>query len=333
MQVSNSPKDKPEPSPPEPDLLVRCARMFYEQKLTKAQVAAALHLSAMRVTRLICKAEKLGIVQIRVTAHPRCEELEQALAGKYGLRRVAVVEYTDDYEALRKSLGAKAAGVFDDEVSRRENTRVGIGGGGSIYDMVDHLPTKSRCISIYPLAAFGRGPEITFFDSGYLTTLLLLKSRPTARAFTVSVPPLPRDPAKAAVFSQTLCSDIPEINEVLDCSRNVDVAVISLGTNLEFDDAVKKLGGAGPLGRALRSNSIVGGINYNYFNDQGQEIENYILKVSIEDLKDLSKKAGKTVILLAGGRHKSKAIGIALKFRMANSLVTDSDTAEFLLKA
>lgn len=313
-------------------LLVTCAKLFYEEKLSKAEIAKKLNISAMQVTRIIRKAEASGIVKIEIDAHPDQKKLEKSLQNKYDLLTARIVEFTKDYDVLRKRLGEIAAQVFEGQLDLRVKPKVGIGGGGSIYEMVKALEQKPRNISIYPMGLLGRGPEITYFESTYLATLALLKSQPVARAFIVGVPPLPDDNSLAKSFSKQLYDTVPEIRQVLKGSRNVDLAFVGLGSFLIFDEVIKELSKVGMDGDVLKKMGAIGGINYNYFDIQGKQIGgDFLLTVSVNDLKKLSKDKSRLICLVAGGDHKLEAIKVAIEKKMVNSIVTDSLTAENLI--
>jgi DNA-binding transcriptional regulator LsrR (DeoR family) len=82
--------------------------------------------------------------------------------------------------------------------------------------------------------------------------------------------------------------------------------------------------------KTLKSKGGVGVINYNNFDGLGQQIGEYFLSVSVQDLKDMSSNAEKKVVLVSGGLHKFEATKVALAARMFNMLVTDHRTAQKL---
>jgi DNA-binding transcriptional regulator LsrR (DeoR family) len=82
--------------------------------------------------------------------------------------------------------------------------------------------------------------------------------------------------------------------------------------------------------KTLKGKGGVGVINYNNFDGLGQQIGEYFLSVSIQDLREMSRNAEKNVVLVAGGLHKFEAIKVALTTRMFNMLVTDHRTAQKL---
>lgn len=264
---------------------------------------------------------------------PKDAELERDLGATFALQITRVVQYTKDYSILKRTLGKAAAALFEEEVQRRVSPVVGIGGGSTLYEMIEDLEFKPRDIRLYPMSMMGRGPEIEYVDSVYLTTSLFYKSKPMAKAFVTGIPPLPSRRERAVTFVQFLLEEIPEVRLVYEGAKNVDIAFIGLGAMIPMGDFTDELSKLGVSLRDLKTNGAVGGINYNWFDSRGNQIGQYFLTVSIDDLKRLSKDPSRLVVLVAGGKHKIDPIRIALSSRMVNAIVTDELTASLLTKA
>lgn len=261
------------------------------------------------------------------------QQLQTKLGAMFALQVTKVVQYTKDYSALKRTLGKAAAVLFDEEVQKRVFPAVGIGGGSTLYEMIEALEFKPRNIRIYPMSLIGRGPEIEYVDSIYLATSLFYKSRPMAKAFVTGIPPLPSKREKAVTFTQFLLEEIPEVKLVYEGARNVDIAFIGLGAMIPMGDFTDELSKLGVSLRDLKAKGAVGGINYNWFDNHGNQIGQYFLTVSIDDLKRLSEEPNRLIVLVAGGKHKIDPIRIALSSRMVNAIVTDKLTAISLVKA
>ena len=67
-------------------LLGRVARMYYELGMTHQEIATALGLSRIRVTRLLAEARAQGIVEITVHSdEPLFADEQRALTDRFGL--------------------------------------------------------------------------------------------------------------------------------------------------------------------------------------------------------------------------------------------------------
>jgi deoxyribonucleoside regulator len=312
------------------DLLLECARLHYVDKLNKTEIAARLRISGTHVARWLREAEEAGIVAIAVKLPSDYDTLAAGIRDRFGLHTVKVVDFSDDYAHLLKNLGRGGAALFEEICQIRWGARVGLGGGITLYEVVEALDTKPRQIELYPLALVGRGSELDHVDSVFLVTALYFKSRPAAKAFVVGVPPLPQSRVKAQQFTADLLTEVDEVREVYRAARNVEVAFVGLRTLPPDRGVLKEFGKVGLDLKTLKGKGAVGMINYNYFDQRGAQIGAYFLTVSVQDLQEMSSNADKKVVLVAGGLHKFEAIKAALAHRMCNMLVTDHRTAQQL---
>jgi DNA-binding transcriptional regulator LsrR (DeoR family) len=163
-----------------------------------------------------------------------------------------------------------------------------------------------------------------------MVTALYFKSRPGAKAFVVGVPPLPQSRAKAQKFTADLLNEIDEVREVHQAARDVEVAFVGLNALPPDRGMLKEFTKVGLDLKALKAKGAVGVINYSHFDGRGQQIGEYFLSVSVQDLKDMARNAEKKVVVVAGGLHKFEAIKVGLTHKMFNALVTDHRTARML---
>ena len=90
-------------------LLTKVARMYHERGVRQADIASALNISQAKVSRLLKRAETLGIVRTIVTVAPGVyAELEEQLEERYGLAEAVVVDVDSDADEreLLASVGA-----------------------------------------------------------------------------------------------------------------------------------------------------------------------------------------------------------------------------------
>jgi deoxyribonucleoside regulator len=316
------------PRPPRPDhveILVRAARMHYEEHLAKGVIAERLGMSPTHVKRLLDEASARGIVRIAVVERRDFDQLEKSLVVAFGLKAVRIAPYTSDYERQKTAIGHVAAQLFEELAVF--GTAVGIGGGGSLKAMVEALDTHPREIRIAPMALVGRGPEIEHVDAAFLAAMLYYKSAPKARAYVVGMLPPPKQKSPREQFIALVEKSIPEVAAVLDKARSSSLAFIGLGSPEPVPELVPVLVRSGLSAADLKRRRVAGGINYSYFDEQGEEIARFFTTVPIADLKTMSADPQKTVVIVAGGGHKIDALEIALRTRIGNSLVTDERTA------
>jgi DNA-binding transcriptional regulator LsrR (DeoR family) len=246
------------------------------------------------------------------------------------LKGVYISEYCYDYNDLKLKLGKLASRIFETIIYKYDNPKVGIGGGSTIYNMVQLLKTQSRNIRIFPTAIIGRGPEINHIDSSFLVNLLYLKSSPLAKGFILNIPPLPNKLANARKFIDML-NEIDEIKWIKSAMCEIDCCFIGAGSIMptgDFDDEANKLG---INYNSLLENNVIGGINYNWLTENGTQFGSDFITLPIDKLRELSSK-NKDVVLIAGGSHKNVIIKTALEKHIVNSLITDLETAKQILR-
>ena len=115
------------------DKMVLAATLYYKEKLSQQEIAKRLNVSRPWVSKLLSRAEDLGIVKIEIVSPlSGNSELERNLCEKYGLQHAGVAEKKDrDYVSLA------AAQYF---VSQLEsNDVVGIGWGDAISRFLREL--------------------------------------------------------------------------------------------------------------------------------------------------------------------------------------------------
>jgi DNA-binding transcriptional regulator LsrR (DeoR family) len=248
------------------------------------------------------------------------------------LRNVCIVESVYDYGELKKHIGRAASGLLESITANCEEPRIGIGGGSTLFEMINSLDIKSRRLRIFPTALIGRGPEITHVDSTFLATMLYFKSRPQSKAFVINIPPLPDNRTSALNFLKSLKSEFSEVKWLINAMQHIDIAFIGLGAMIpsgDFDNELKKVG---VTLQELIGFGVIGGINYNWFDSDGNQVTDYFPTISINQLINLSKQESKHIVLVAGGTHKIKPIHIALKMQMVNSIVSDEETVISLVR-
>lgn len=311
------------------DAILRIARLHYEEGMSRRAIAGKVGLSEAHVGRLLKQAMTKGLVSIKVNAGLSLNYLRQQLIETFGLSDAAVCRHNDDYTVQKSALGQMANEIF----VRHEapGSSVAIGGGGSVASFIEAIEEKPREIRVSPMAILGRGPEIEFVDASYLALRLLYKSRPLASARICHLPPMPVEFESRAQFIQLVEEGIPEIAAVLKASENADMSFVGIG-------GPEPLGELSTQNRSLviesasTNRKVMGGINYNYFDRQGNQTAHYFQTIPIAGLRRMSSSRNQIVTLVGGGSHKIEAIHIALATKMINSIATDENTAGLLLQ-
>lgn len=121
-------------------LLVKLARLYYEQELTQGEIAQRLRLSRQKVQRLVRQAREKGIVQIIVRPLTGTfSDIEKRLEDRYQLREAIVVETTayDNQSVVAREVGVGAADYLRRVI--RSGDSIVISWGESLLGMVNAL--------------------------------------------------------------------------------------------------------------------------------------------------------------------------------------------------
>jgi DNA-binding transcriptional regulator LsrR (DeoR family) len=315
-------------------LLFTVAQRHYEEGQNNTEIGRALGVSSMHVTRLLREAGRRGIVQISVRA-PRHEALEHGLATTFGLRDVRVVSDMGDESRLRVSLGVEAARLFQDVAI--DGTRIGVGSGRTMYEMVNALPEGAVAVELFPLAAIAdQSLEIRSLDATTLVTTLWFKFRPAASGlkFNLVFPAIPADVLRGmfkTYFDENFLSELHQY--FLSAS-----ALFFSASHLRKDSQLLDI--ARPQGfslEQLRERGVIGDYLFRTVGRDGNGlpvgIDDYVLGVELSTLRELAGNHQKVIALVAGGHDKWHMIEAGLRAHYFNTLITDDETARFLLKS
>ena len=312
--------------------LLKIARKFYQESLSKTDIAHDLRISVTHVNRMLQEANDRGIVQISISA-PRFEDLEFALAQKYHLKEARVVDYTEDEAYLRIDLGQAGATYFEEKVT--DGDKVGIGSGQTIYQTISHILEKPRRIEIYPLNVMTqRDLKVVSVEANSLANTLWFKSRPTAQAFKVELFFPGEDMGTITHKIGELIKSAP-ITTFLEQLTKLDYYFFSV-SELRSDSAMVTLADEMGIGfEGLQAKGIIGDCIFNAIDKKGNGVkfgsEKLTIGLSIDDLEAIRHETGE-VVCIAGGLRKVKALKVVLNRGFINVLITDREVATLLVK-
>ena len=314
--------------------MVQCLELYYRHGQSQKDIASALGVSAATVSRLLKRAFDDGLVRVELDL-PRAEELEVALAQRYGLRE-AVVVLAGGRGDLRAELGTAAAAYF--EKIARPGMRVGLSCGFTLYHTIRALRERRlRDLALYPLSGESTLEQVDLFPNT-LVGMMAAKYRPHVRAYALPVQHLVS--ARQIERERRRLLRNAGIRAIFEAAQSVDVALVGIGLVAEGTPGFCTLAEAFGLSvKRLRQLGVVGEINYQPIDAEGRIVDrpelralmHRVLSVEGERLRELARRDDRWVIAVAGGRPKLDAVRGALRGRFVNVLVTDADCAAALL--
>ena len=307
-------------------LVTKVARLYHEQHLRQPEIAARLHISQPRVSRLLRQAVEMGIVRTSVVP-PRSifSDLEQAIEDRYGLGEAVVVDTGDagDERGLLPALGA-AAGQYLHTTLLGGDT-IGISSWSStLLATVDAMKPKPVQVADRVVQVLGGVGAAEAQVQASRLTAGLARLTGAAPVF-LSAPGL-----VASAATRSALSEDPSVASVLDLYRSLSVLLVGVGS-LEPSELLVRSGNAIAAVDldTLRQAGAVGDICLRFFDAAGHPVvtglDDRVVGISTADLRAVPR-----TIAVAGGDRKIGAVRAALLGKWLNVLITDLRTARAL---
>ena len=289
---------------------------------TQNEIGEKLGYSRVTIHRILGRAIELGIVEIKINApHNQNFDLEQDLIVKFNLRDAVVVGDPEGDDSIYLALARGAA----DWLKRmlKGGMRVGLGLGRTI----SHLPLVFSTDSSIDCTFIEIVGGASDHSGGFAKYNITSKMAEIAggKAEFLYAPNL----VSNAEIRNALVNE-PSISAALDRARHSDIVIQSIGT---VDDSailyVEKKITLDEL-KSLRSSGAVGDALGHYFNQNGEIISTFldgrIIGIGLDDLKKIPWS-----VLVAGGEGKKTVVEAAMKGNFFNVLITNAETAKYLL--
>jgi len=303
-------------------LMGRVARMYYELGMTHQEIATALGLSRVRVTRLLAEARAQGIVEITVHSdEPLFADEQRALRERYGLEQAW----------LSPSIG-------DPEKDARSFATVGAEAIESVTDgaAVVALSLSSAVASAVDAFRGGPHPGTEFVPLGGSTGGRALSSNPHELALRLAARTggqafhVPAPLVAATVEAARLALAEPSVRAVLSRAAEADVVLSGVG-GMSLGEGLL-LPSLDPEERTeLVEKGAVGDLAGRYFDRDARPIDSDLdRRVVSLDLAALRRIPRRLVI--ARGPAKVQPLMAALGGGLATAVATDVETARVLLR-
>lgn len=303
------------------DLMVVVTWLYYHEDLTHDQIASRLGIPRIKVTRLLQKARREGVVEFRITRPlPQEFELQQQLCKATNLREAVIVQSRRTLDETLEAVGKAAAEHLDRHL--RNGLRIGMGWSTTVSRMAPYIrkPKKRYSLTVCELAGTMVG------ETNPYTISWLAAQRLSARLETLSVPVLvASDETRQALLQE------PRLRQSLEEVKRCDIAYVGLG-NIAADTTLVRIGllSAADI-HNLEKKGVVGEILMRYYDCLGQHVvspwESRIISLDWETIRKIPQ-----VVVIAAGVHKVQAIAAALRGGLCHTLVTDTDTARTVLE-
>lgn len=308
------------------NLLVKVAKLYYEEGLTQIEIAQKLRISRPKVSRMLTESRGQGIVQITVNALPNgFEDLESELELCTGLKDSVIVKLNNpaDPQEVSQKLGEVAAQYFDRIV--QEGDLVGFSWGSTMSVMADAIqPVKLRKMHIVQMVG-GLGDPLSDAHAADI-------ARRVAQKVNASLSVMP---APGIVDTVDMCRALRnnrQISYALELSEKVDIAFVGIGSFrrdalLMRNEEIITWNEVQPL----IERGAVGDLGLHFFDIHGTPLNSVIDQRIIGPGLEVYRTLGR-VVAVAGGSQKYDAILGAVRGGYPNVLITDEATARRLIE-
>lgn len=303
--------------------IVKVSTLYYFEGLTQAEIAKKIGVSRPLISKLLNKAKEHGIVEIYIRdENAHTVELEHRLEKQYGLKEAIVIPTSGrNSDMIKHSLGKAASFYVSKNIEGAK--KLGISWGSTLEKFVQEYPYEQhQQLKIIPLVG-GMGSKLVEIHSNLLAYQLAQKMNATCSYLY----------APAMVESEELKQRLVQSEDialVLEEGRNVDMAVVGLGTPFEESTMTTMDYLKDENLKSLKEAGAVGDIGSRFYDHEGKQIahplNDLVIGLDIEEYKRIPE-----VIGIVEGVHKAESIKAALKGGFLDVLVIDDTMAALLL--
>lgn len=298
--------------------IVLVANLYYKNKLSQQDIAKRLGVSRPWVSKLLSKADNLGIVKIEISSPLSGNSiLEDRLMEKYGLSHAGVIDNTGD---INDYVAMSAVNYFCAQVLPKDVVAVGWGNSVSRF-VTKLLPLRLPKTQTVPLAgSFG-----TTFDTLPNYNVIELANRLGGTANVLHVPAFCSTREEYdALISNT------HTQKILSMAETADIVIVGIGSFAS--SLLTRYDLLSPKDiKALEDNGAIGDIGLQFLDKNGQPVETDTTRRLVKaDILKAAKNA-RCSIAFAEGEEKLSSIDAVLSNGLVNAFFTDQGTALALL--
>jgi DNA-binding transcriptional regulator LsrR (DeoR family) len=302
------------------DVMVRAAWLYYEARLTHEEIADELHMSRVAVTRLLQRARQEGVVRITITRPLPAEfELEVRLKKAFHLKSAVVVSPGASPADTLENIGLFGAQLLSRLIT--PGSRVGVAWSSTLAHLANYLEKNDPLVpfTVHELAGTFLGPATPYGIAWRVAEKMGV--------------PLESLPVPVFVQSREAYDALMKeerIRLALQHATEVDIAMVGLG-NLCPDCTLVQTGFLTPEQTDIFKNQgVVGDILMRFYDEHGNPVhtpqDGQVISLTIEQIRRIPH-----VIAVATGETKIAPIIGALRGRLVQGLVTDTETARQVL--
>jgi DNA-binding transcriptional regulator LsrR (DeoR family) len=308
-------------------LMIKVARLYHTHGMRQIDIAKRLQISQSRVSRLLTQAEEASVVRTVVAVPPHIHaELEEQVENRYGVTEVHVVDTvsSDENEIARDLAHAMAALLQDVTFEAR---MIGFTSWSrTLRLMVEALlPLRTRTERVVELLGDLGPPDLQHEAA---------RSTQRFAALTGGQPVFLRTPGvvPSKEVKDLLLGQDPYARQALEMLNELDLALVGIGA-CEVNPAL--LMGhtffTSEQFEQMRKAGAVGEVCLHFLDAEGKPVDSELDDLVVGITRDQLRSARRRWAV-AGGVRKHQAVRAALAGGLVDTLVTDTETAQYLVR-
>ena len=302
--------------------LYNISKLHFIEKINQNKLANMYKVSKATISRGLKEAEEKKIVQININdIFGTKKRLEDKVESKYKIKKAVVsIVPSNDEKLIKRSIGRDGADIIGSII--KDNMSIGIAWGTTLYELVNLLePKPFKNIKVLDLIG-SLGNLFSNINASELARRFG-KAYKGKNYFLNSLAVVNSKETKEHLIGEK------EIGDVLRMQKNLDIAIISIGTVSSKSSIISNLNLNEKILKDIRDKGGIGDICLRYYGKNRSKIRtslnDRIIGIKLEDYKKI-----KTKVCISGGLEKLEAIKCALNNDLIDILVTDSQVAESL---
>lgn len=258
-------------------------------------------------------------------------DLEKEFEKKFNLQEAVIVE-TDNSSILNNIVPASAAEYLFRIIS--DNQKVAMSWGTTLRRTVDYMSVFASGIKVIPknvsIIPLLGSPKMDFDSSNQLNYSNALSKKLGAilksKSYSLSSPMIVENKTIKGVIESE-----KQIGDIIEMGKAADIAIVGIGSVDEESSPLFSGLITSDEQKDLLKRGVAGEIAARYYNSSGEivktKLDDRLVGAKSDEILAIPLRVG-----IAYGHKKVKAIRAALKGNLVNSIVTDSMTAEEILK-
>jgi DNA-binding transcriptional regulator LsrR (DeoR family) len=296
------------------------ARRYFLDDVPKNQIALEFGISRFKVARLLEEAKALGIVRVSVDSPADVDiELGEHLRERFGIRLAIVAAPTPEFPGASEGMMATLAADYLMNTLGPDDV-LGISWGATVARVIDEIDSLPP-VDVVQMVGGVRSSDL---DSNGSELVRRLTEVGQGRAYPLMAPLIVDSLATATALTKDAA-----IADVIERFKRLSFALVGVGSWEPAQSSLLRELAASDR-REARENGAVADLCGIILDDTGAAVitgaKERTLSIGWDDLHAVS-----TVVAVAGGSDKGRAVAGALRSGLIDVVVTDSACAELIL--